>query len=333
MLTDPERANRTVVGALSIFPESPNPKLDDRLATTVAGVRFPSPFGLAAGADKNARARTLSNRLFGFIEVGTLTPKPQAGNSGTRVFRLAEDEGVINRMGFPNEGMDAAYKNLERRLAKSAITGVNIGANKDSVDRIQDYVIGYQRMSPVASYITVNISSPNTPGLRDLQSDSFLRDLLNRLDDVVEKKCPVFLKVSPDLTDSEIGLLCDTCENHKIGAVIVGNTTLQRPEGLKSGNRTEAGGLSGRPLAPIAKAALLTFRRHLNGRIPLVGVGGISSGADVYHRMRSGADLVQIYTAITYGKALPWRVRSDLLQLMERDGVSNISEIVGLDAI
>ena len=328
---DAERAHRLTVNALRLLPAGA-PARDEQLAVRVAGLDFPNPVGLAAGFDKDAEVFAQVLRLgFGFAEVGTLTPLPQAGNPRPRLFRLAEDEAVINRMGFNNGGLDAAHERLAERK-RTGIVGVNIGANKDSADRTADYVTGVSRMAAVADYLTVNISSPNTPGLRALQDKVALDDLLGA---VMEARGsagpPIFLKLAPDLEGADVDDIAQVAMERKVDALIVSNTTISRPE-LKSKHCGEAGGLSGAPLKALALEKLREFRRATGGRMPLIAAGGIGSGADAYERIRAGASLVQLYSALVYsGPRLARSICRELKRLLERDGFANAAEAVGTE--
>jgi dihydroorotate dehydrogenase len=326
---DAERAHRLTIAALKLAPPRPPPEPDPVLATNVAGLVFPNPVGLAAGFDKDAEVfASLLELGFGFVEVGTLTPRPQPGNPKPRLFRLAEDRAVINRLGFNNKGQAAARRRLERRGA--GVVGVNIGANKDSADRIRDYAEGVRAMVAVADYLTVNISSPNTPGLRGLQGKGALDELLAA---VVEARGadgpPLFLKVAPDLEPEEIEGIAEVSLRHRLDALIVSNTTISRPP-LRSRFAGEAGGLSGRPLNALALARLRDFRRATGGGLPLIAAGGIASGMDAYERICAGASLVQLYTALIYeGPGLARRIARELKALLARDGFARLDEAVG----
>jgi len=301
------------------------------LAIDVAGLGFPNPLGMAAGFDKDAEVPDqLLGLGFGFAEVGSITPRPQAGNPRPRLFRLVEDRAVINRMGFNNGGAEVARDRLVRRAGRPGIVGINIGANKDSEDRIADYVTMTRVMAPLASYLAVNISSPNTPGLRALQDEGALTGLL---DAVIEARGttgpPVFLKVAPDLESADIDAIARIALDRKLGALIVSNTTISRPA-LLSANARETGGLSGAPLRDLAQQRLRDFRKATGGAIPLVGVGGIASAEDAWARIRAGASLVQLYSAMVYGgPGLPRRILRGLEALMRRDGFASIAEAVG----
>ena len=330
---DAEKAHRATIAALKLRSGadfSPEPDRTSALETTVAGLHFPNPIGLAAGFDKDAEVfGPMLNLGFGFVEVGTLTPRPQAGNPKPRLFRLADDQAVINRMGFNNEGQAAGLRRLERRLGKG-IAGVNIGANKDSADRIADYAQGVRTMSPVADYLTINISSPNTPGLRQLQDEGALRALLGAVRDArPENGPPIFLKVAPDLGEGEPDQIVRAAIENGVDAIIVANTTVSRPQ-LKSSHAGEQGGLSGAPLKPLALTALRNFRAASGGKIPLIGVGGIANADDAWERIRAGAGLVQLYTAMVYeGPGIARRIAQGLAERVKREGFANIAEAVG----
>jgi len=267
---------------------------------------------------------------FGFVEVGTLTPRPQQGNPRPRLFRLGEDQAVINRMGFNNAGQESALARLRKRYRTSGLVGVNVGANKDSGDRIADYVLGVKAMSPVADYVTINISSPNTPGLRGLQDEGMLEELLAAVRSAGSDK-PVFLKVAPDLGDGDPGRIVRAAMDHGIAAIIIANTTVSRPS-LKSALGNESGGLSGAPLKPLALEALRRFRRASGGEIPLIGVGGIASTDDAWERIRAGASLIQIYSAMVFeGPGLVRRIVRGLVDRVKREGFANIAEAVGTE--
>ncbi|MBB3764650.1 quinone-dependent dihydroorotate dehydrogenase [Sphingomicrobium lutaoense] len=331
---EPEQAHRATIGGLKMLPDRPIPNFDHRLAQDVAGLHFPSPVGLAAGFDKDAEVfSAMLGFGFGFVEVGTLTPRPQAGNERPRLFRLNEDRAIINRMGFNNQGQDAAAERLAERNPERGIVGVNIGANKDSEDRIADYARGVERMGALADYLTVNISSPNTPGLRQLQDEQSLKDLLQAVGDARGGEGPpIFLKVAPDLEDGDPERIARVAIDEGVDALIVSNTTIDRPASLKSPKRKEGGGLSGRPLGKKALGALRAFRSASGGEIPLIAAGGIESGADAEARIRAGASLVQLYSALVYnGPGLAMRIAGDLAQRMEEEGVDSIADWVGTE--
>jgi dihydroorotate dehydrogenase len=332
---DAERAHRLAILALKLrsgtaFPAG-SPAFPGSLTTSVAGIGFPSPVGLAAGFDKDAEIAGAALGLgFGFVEVGTLTPLPQAGNPKPRLFRLREDRAVINRMGFNNRGQADALQRLARRDRSRGIVGVNIGANKDSADRIADYVEGVRTMSPVADYLTINISSPNTPGLRQLQDEGALRALLSAVQEArIVGGPPVFLKVAPDLGTSEPDQIVRIAVQHKVDAIIVANTTISRPH-LVSRHAGETGGLSGEPLKPLALEALRRFRSAGGGSVPLIAVGGIASVDDAWARIRAGASLVQIYSGMVYeGPGLAGRIAKGLGGKLAEEGFASIAEAVG----
>jgi dihydroorotate dehydrogenase len=327
---DPEMAHRATISLLRLVPGG-TVRFDSRLSINVAGIRFPSPVGLAAGFDKDAKVPDAMLRLgFGFAEVGTVTPLPQAGNPKPRLFRLVDDAGVINRLGFNNGGHAAALDRLQRR-ARHGIVGVNVGANKDTTNRVADYVAGVRAMSPVADYITINISSPNTPGLRGLQDKGALDDLLAAV--VAVRTVPIFLKVAPDLDNAAIDDVSQVTIGHGIDGLIVGNTTISRPA-LGSRWRDEGGGLSGTPLKPLAMEKLRAFRLATGGAIPLIAAGGIDSADEAYARIRAGASLVQIYSALVYhGPGLAKSIAVGLARLLVRDGFAHVADAVGVDAI
>ena len=332
---DAETAHRATIAALGLRTGTgftPEPDWTPTLETTVAGLRFPNPIGLAAGFDKDAKVfGPLLNLGFGFVEVGTLTPRPQAGNPKPRLFRLKEDRAVINRMGFNNEGQAAALKRLAGRYG-NGIVGVNVGANKDSADRIADYVAGVRAVSAVASYLTINISSPNTPGLRQLQDEGALRALLSAVREArVPNGPPIFLKVAPDLGAGEPEQITRAALDHGVDAIIVANTTVSRPS-LKSRLGAEQGGLSGEPLKPLALKTLREFRSAGGGAIPLIGVGGIASAHDAWERIRAGASLVQLYSAMVFeGPGLVRRITRGLAERVKREGFANVAEAVGTE--
>ncbi|HEY0599008.1 quinone-dependent dihydroorotate dehydrogenase [Brevundimonas sp.] len=328
---DPETAHRLAILALRVAP-LPAPRADDPvLATSFAGLSLSNPVGLAAGLDKDGEAlRGLARLGFGFVECGSVTPRPQPGNPRPRLFRLSEDRAIINRMGFNNAGLEAFAARLARRPA-GAVIGANLGANKDTEDKAADYVAGLTRLRGLADYVAVNVSSPNTPGLRDLQGRAALDDLLGRLAEARgDDPTPVFLKIAPDLTPAEIGLIVEAALDHRIDALIVSNTTLDRPRTLRSPYRDEAGGLSGVPLRARAAAALRAAAEVSAGRLPLIAVGGIDSGAEAYARIRAGASAVQIYSALVFeGPGLVGRIKRDLAARLRADGFSTAGEAVG----
>ncbi|MBB3034294.1 quinone-dependent dihydroorotate dehydrogenase [Alteriqipengyuania lutimaris] len=336
---DPERAHRLSLAGLKRMPTGTPPRHDPALAVTIGGLTFPSPVGVAPGYDKDAEVPdALLSLGFGFVEVGTITPFPQAGNPKPRLFRLVEDRAVINRMGFNNGGAEAARERLSKRTGPSTslrtgVVGVNIGANKDSDDRIADYALLTELMAPLASYLTVNISSPNTPGLRNLQAGDALKHLL---DGVFEARGsdgpPVFLKLAPDLDPNEIDAIARVALDSPLAALIISNTTLARPP-LRSKHAGETGGLSGAPLAPIALQRLKDFRKATGGAIPLIAAGGIDSADAAWDRIVAGASLVQLYSAMVYeGPTLGRRIARGLSKRLQREGFASIEDAIGSQA-
>jgi len=331
---DAEAAHRATIAALKFMPTHRPAALPSSLRTRVAGLDFPSPVGLAAGFDKDAEVPEQMLSLgFGFVEVGTVTPRPQQGNDRPRLFRLSEDKAVINRMGFNNRGQPSAFERLQRCANLPGIIGVNIGANKDSADRVADYVAGVRAMSGVADYLTINISSPNTPGLRQLQDESALRALLSAIGEArLPNGPPIFLKVAPDLGEAEPDQIVRVALHCGVDAIIVANTTVSRPE-LKSRYKGEQGGLSGAPLKALALKALRDFRSASGGEIALIGVGGIATADDAWERICAGASLVQLYSAMVYdGPAIARRIALGLAKRLRLHGFTSISEAVGSDA-
>lgn len=330
---DAESAHRVTIKVLKLMPPRRPPDFPASLRTTVAGLDFPTPVGLAAGFDKDAEVpEQMLTVGFGFVEVGTLTPLPQEGNASPRLFRLHQDSAVINRMGFNNKGQPAAYGRLIDCTHMHGIIGVNIGANKDSKDRIADYASGVRAMAPLARYLTINISSPNTPGLRQLQDEGALKALLSAVNEARPKKGPpIFLKVAPDLGEGEPDQIIRVAIEHGVDAIIIGNTTVSRPP-LRSRYALEQGGLSGAPLKALALKALREFRSACGGEIPLIGVGGISTADDAWERIRAGASLVQLYTAMVYeGPGIASRIARGLAHRLKREGYANIAEAVGTE--
>ncbi len=326
---DAETAHRAAIGGLRLAHRNPPRHFPASLRTTVAGIAFRSPVGLAAGFDKDAEvAEAMLGAGFGFVEVGTVTPKPQDGNPKPRLFRLVEDRAVINRMGFNNQGQDAAFERLRSLTRVHGVIGVNVGANKDSKDRVADYVEGVRRMSAVARYLTVNISSPNTPGLRGLQDQGALDELLSAIAEARSGK-PIFLKVAPDLGDGDPERIVRSALDHRVDALIVANTTVSRPA-LRSSHSSEAGGLSGAPLKSLALQALRQFRSASGGAIPLIGVGGIENDNDAWERIRAGACLVQLYSAMVYeGPGIGMRIAKGLARRLAQEGMTSIADAVG----
>ena len=329
---DPEKAHRLAVLGLKAGLGPREAAEDPALAIDLAGLALPNAVGLAAGFDKDAEAASaLLAAGFGFVECGAVTPLPQPGNPRPRLFRLNEDRAVINRMGFNSAGLEAFARRLAR--PRPGIVGVNVGANKDSADRIGDYLAGLRRLWELADFFTVNISSPNTPGLRDLQQGQALQDLLGRVGEArgsLPGRRPVFLKVSPDLDEPAIESIAEAAAAHELDGLIVSNTTVDRPAGLASRWRGEAGGLSGAPLMGPSTRTLALFHAAVRGRLPLIGVGGVASGADAYAKVRAGARAVQLYSALVFhGPGLVMRIRRDLAQRLRADGFSSLAEAVG----
>jgi len=340
-LVDGERAHGLTLAALKAGLVPPvTPVIDPRLRRTVFGLDFPNPVGMAAGFDKNAEVPDALLALgFGFTEVGTLTPRPQPGNPRPRIFRDVAARAVVNRLGFNNEGHAAGLARLRARAGRGGIVGVNVGANKDAADRIADYVAGIAAFAPVASYFTVNVSSPNTPGLRDLQARGALDELLARVIEARDgtvaaagRKVPVLLKIAPDVDDAGLADIAEVSLARGIDGLVAGNTTLSRV-GVAPALAREAGGLSGRPLRERATIVLARLRLLVGPAMPIVGVGGISSGADAFARIAAGADLVQLYTGFVYeGPGVAAAICRDLLRLMEREGLASLGDLVGRDA-
>jgi dihydroorotate dehydrogenase len=334
---EPERAHRLTVRALSMGLGPVRRAADDPvLATRVFGLDFPNPLGMAAGFDKNAEAwRAILRMGFGFVEIGSVTPRPQAGNPRPRLFRLADDEAVINRMGFNNDGMEAAARNLAG--PRRGMIGVNIGKNKETVDPVADYVACARRLGPLADYMVVNVSSPNTPGLRALQDPAQLTAIIDAVSAALKETCPdgappLLVKIAPDLTPRDCEDIARVALEGPVAGLIVSNTTIERPESLKSRNRGESGGLSGKPLFEPSTRLLSRMYGLTAGNLPLIGVGGISSGRDAYEKIRAGASLFQIYTAFVYqGPVLINRIKGELTALLREDGFDKVESAVGAD--
>ncbi len=339
-LLDPETAHRLTITALKFSAKSP-PDNDPRLAVRVFGLNFANPVGLAAGFDKNAEVPdALLGLGFGFVEVGTVTPLPQAGNPRPRVFRLEADAAVINRMGFNSAGADAALKRLAARAGRGGIVGVNIGPNRDTRDRAADYVRLVDMLAPVASYIAINVSSPNTPGLRDLQRTAALDDLLARVmarrDRVAPQAgpTPVLVKIAPDVSLSELDDIVGSARRRHVDGMIVGNTTVSRPGSLREREiAKQEGGLSGRPLFALSTRMLAETYVRVEGAFPLIGVGGIDSGEAALAKIKAGADLVQLYTGLIYrGSGLLGEIKTALLHALAAERVERLGELVGVNA-
>jgi dihydroorotate dehydrogenase len=332
-----ERAHNLTVFALERFPLPPAPVDDEILAQNVFGLDFTNPLGMAAGFDKNARVPDALLQLgFGFAEVGTLTPRPQPGNAKPRLFRLHEDRGVINRFGFNNQGHAAARERLLARSAKGGVVGVNIGANKESTDRAADYVSGIEAFADLASYFTINISSPNTPGLRDLQQAGALDDLLARVLDMRDQMAetlprrPVLLKIAPDLTLADLDDVVRVARTRGVDGMIVSNTTSSRPDILRDEAQSETGGLSGAPLFALSTHMLAQTFLRVGKQFPLIGVGGVDSPEAAWAKIEAGATLIQLYSALVYeGMGLIERIKSGLAAHLRSRGLSQIEDAVG----
>jgi dihydroorotate dehydrogenase len=334
---DPERAHRVSIWALKLGLGGRADQGDDPvLATKVWDIAFPNPVGLAAGFDKDAEVCDAALALgFGFVEAGTVTPKPQPGNSGRRLFRLTEDEAVINRFGFNSRGLAPFVERLARRRARPGIVGANVGKNRDTADAAADYVAGIEAVGALADYLVVNISSPNTPGLRALQARAQIEELLARVQDFRRSKTagrrpPLLVKVGPDLDEGEMRDIAKAALAAGVDGLIIGNTTVARPTTLKSGDRDAQGGLSGKPLFAPSTACLAAMYRFTEGRLPIIGCGGVASGADAYAKIRAGASLVQLYSALVFqGPGLVRRIKSELAVLLRRDRFSSVADAVG----
>jgi dihydroorotate dehydrogenase len=337
---DPEDAHRLAIRMLQFAPLPPGPPDDSRLATRVFGLNFPNPVGIAAGFDKHAEIPDALLRAgFGFVEVGTVTPLPQPGNPRPRLFRLGADQAVINRLGFNSEGADVVLRRLAARAKVGGIVGINVGANKDAPDRVADYVRLIEKFATVASYVAVNISSPNTPGLRDMQQAGVLDDLLARVIDARERvtknagPTPVLLKIAPDLSLADLDDVVGIARSRRVDGMIIGNTTVTRSAGLRDTQAREAGGLSGRPLLPLADRMLAETYVRAEDAFPLVGAGGIESGASALGKIRAGASLVQIYSGLVFrGLGLVGEIKRTIVTALERDGSKTIADYVGADA-
>jgi dihydroorotate dehydrogenase len=338
---DPEDAHRMAIQGLKLLPPTRSRPDDAKLAVRAFGLNFPNPIGMAAGFDKSAEVPDALLRLgFGFVEIGTVTPKPQSGNPRPRLFRLERDEAVINRMGFNNDGAEAVLRRLAARANQGGIVGVNVGANKDSVDRVADYVRLIETFAPVASYFTVNVSSPNTPGLRNLQQAAALDELLAKVIDARERvrqnagDSPVLLKIAPDLSLAELDDVVHIARSRRVDGMIVANTTIGRPSTLREQSRArEQGGLSGRPLFRLSTRMVAETYVRAEGAFPLIGVGGIDSGGAALTKIRAGASLIQLYSSLIYkGLGLVDAIKSDLSSTLLRTGRDSLSEIVGADA-
>ena len=338
---DPEDAHRLAIQGLRLLPPLRLKPDDPKLAVRAFGLNFPNPIGMAAGFDKNAEVPDALLRLgFGFVEIGSVTPRPQDGNPRPRLFRLERDEAVINRMGFNNDGAEAVLRRLAARANLGGIVGVNVGANKDSPDRVADYVKQIEMFAPVADYFTVNVSSPNTPGLRNLQQAKMLDELLARVIDARERvrteagDSPVLLKIAPDLSLAELDDVVHIARSRRVDGMIVSNTTLARPASLReSGRAKEQGGLSGRPLFRLSTRMVAETFVRTEAAFPLIGVGGIDSGGAALTKIRAGASLIQLYSSLVYkGLGVIESIKRDLASTLLRTGRETLSEIVGADA-
>ena len=338
-LLPPEAAHRATIRALAAgLVPTLGPHADPALAIRLWGRDFPNPVGLAAGFDKDAEAFAACLRLgFGFVEIGSVTPRPQPGNPRPRLFRLTEDGAIVNRMGFNSRGLGFAAARLARRDRAAGIVGANLGKNKDSPDAAADYAAGVRALAPLADYLVINVSSPNTPGLRALQGREALSGLVAavvaaRAEAVPAAPPPLLLKIAPDLTAADRQDIAAVALDSGIDGLIVSNTTIARPAGLASRHAREAGGLSGRPLFGPATEVLADMYRLTGGRLPLVGVGGVAGGADAYAKVRAGASLVQLYTAMVYqGPGLIRRIQRELAALLRADGFESLADAVGAD--
>ena len=330
---DPETAHRMGMKGLKAglgprqFGRDP-----DILRTRLAGLDLPNPVGLAAGFDKNAEAPdALLAAGFGFVECGAVTPRAQDGKPRPRVFRLDEDRAIINRMGFPNQGLNRFRARLERRAGRSGIVGVNLGANLDSEDRVADYVTCLAALQDLAQFLTVNVSSPNTPGLRTLQSSGALDELLAAVA-AVGAKAPVFLKIAPDISDADADVMVSAISRHALDGIIIANTTITRPESLKSDKMGEAGGLSGPPVFARSTELVRMVRKAAGPELAIIGVGGVSCADTAYAKIRAGANVVQLYTAMVYeGPGLVQRIKAGLVERLQVDGFASVAEAVGVE--
>lgn len=337
---DPERAHGATIRALKLgfartMPRRPD---DPILATKVWNLPFPNPVGLAAGFDKHAEVCDAALALgFGFVETGTVTPRPQPGNSGQRLYRLDEDEAVINRFGFNSRGIAPFVANLARRRGRPGIVAANVGKNRDTTDGAADYIAGIEAVGALADYLVVNISSPNTPGLRALQARAQIEELLARVQEFRRGKAaglrpPLLVKVGPDLDEAEVRDIAEVALATAVDGLIIGNTTLARPATLRSPDRNAPGGLSGKPLFVPSTACLAAMYRFTEGRIPIIGCGGIASGADAYAKIRAGASLVQLYSALVFhGPGLVGRIKSELAASLRKDGFASVADAIGAD--
>ncbi|MEH6526145.1 MAG: quinone-dependent dihydroorotate dehydrogenase [Sneathiella sp.] len=337
---DAENAHNLSIKILKsgLVPGAPTLR-DPILRSKVFGLDFPTPIGLSAGYDKNAAVLDPLARLgFGFVEAGSVTPQPQAGNPKPRIFRLESDNAIINRFGFNSQGLMVAAGNFAKR-SSTGIVGANLGANKDSPDRIDDYVQGLQKLAPLVDYITVNISSPNTPGLRTLHGKQELDDLLGRLHETRAemvssdlRSIPILLKIAPDLTDDDKSDIAAASLEFSLDGLIISNTTISRPPGLQGKHLTEVGGLSGAPLKSLSLSVLKDMYKATSGAIPLIGVGGIETADDALARLKAGASLLQLYTAMVYrGPYIAHEINQELAALLRKQNYSSIADCIGVD--
>lgn len=338
---DPEQAHGLALKALKMAPLPRPPADDERLRVQAFGLTFPNPIGIAAGFDKDAVVPDALLRLgFGFVEVGGVTPRPQSGNPRPRLFRLDADEGVINRLGLNSDGVEAVANRLAARGGATGIVGINIGANKDTVDRTADYVACIDALAPHVSFLTVNVSSPNTPGLRNLQQAAALDELLSRVIDARERAAergarrPLLLKIAPDLTLGDLDDVVGVARRHRIDGMIVGNTTISRPPSLRDQSTAkEQGGLSGRPLFALSTRMLAETFVRTEGAFPLIGVGGIDSGAAAFAKIKAGATLLQLYSGLIFrGVGLVGAIKKDLADFMRVGRLGSLADAVGRDA-
>jgi dihydroorotate dehydrogenase len=336
LVLPPERAHDLAIKSLELglYPRASQPD-DKRLGQHLFGLDFPNPIGMAAGFDKNARVpRELLAIGFGFVEVGTLTPRAQSGNASPRLFRSIADRAIINRLGFNNEGQEAALQRLKPRAA--GVVGVNLGAGRDSKDRIGDYVQGIARMAEVASYFTINISSPNTPGLRDLQAPGALDALLKRVQDAraaLPRKPALLVKLAPDIADEDLPEVVRVIVSHGVDGIVLSNTTLSRAGLSDPSFAKEEGGLSGRPLFACATRTLARIYKLTEGRLPLIGVGGIDSPETALVKIEAGASLIQLYTGLVFeGPSLIGRIKQTLVAALEQRGAQSLKPLIGARA-
>ena len=331
-MMDPEEAHRLTIRALLLglgpkFHDPPDPVLASRLW----GIDFPTPLGVAAGFDKNAEVPTQAAQMgFSFVEIGTVTPQPQAGNPRPRLFRLPADTAVINRNGFNNDGLDAVASRLAKIQGREFILGASLGANKDSEDQIADYAAGAAALGPLADYIVINVSSPNTPGLRELQTHEALKELLDGVRNSLPRPRPIFVKIAPDFDNASLTHLSESLTALAVDGIVISNTTIGQRDNLRSPLRRETGGLSGSPLFGLSTKQLAAVYRHTEGKIPLIGVGGIDSADTAYTKICNGASLIQLYTGLIYrGPGLIRTIQKGVTARLRRDGFSSLSEAVG----